>query len=282
SGLAERGAGLEREGNGDGGQLAGVRDALRAGVGDHFGDGAQGNHVAVVALHVDQVEPVGVFLVGGQHFEQHAVLIGGRVDGGRELGAEGVVEGAGNGIPVEVQGGGAVAVEDDVDARGLDLQIAGDFLQAGQAADEALEFGGFGVELRGIGAVEGVIEAALGHASADADGGGNGDGNAQAGDAGEFGAGAIDDIGHGGFALPPREQVDHQAAGGAGGSEVAATGHGVETLHVGILHDDGRDQFLIFDHLVIRGALGGFQGDGLVFVVGVGNDPFGTITKKYP
>src|ERR1019366_8941510 len=64
SGGAERGAGLESEGNGDGGKLAGVRDALRTGVGDQFGDGAQGTHVAVVALHVDQVEPVGVFLVG--------------------------------------------------------------------------------------------------------------------------------------------------------------------------------------------------------------------------
>src|ERR1039457_6938110 len=62
-------------------------------------------------------------------------------------------------------------------------------------------------------------------------GGGNGDGNAQAGDAGQFGARAIDDIGHGGYALPPREQVDHQTAGSAGGSEIAATGHGVETLH---------------------------------------------------
>src|ERR1019366_10755016 len=160
----------------------------------------------------------------------------------------------------------------DVDARGLDLQIAGDFLQAGQARDDAFELGGFGVELGGIGAVKGVIEGTLGHASADADGGGNGNGDAESGDAGEFGASAIDDIGHGGNALPPREQVDHEATGSAAGSKEAATRHGVETLHVGVLDHDGRDQFLIFDHLEIRGALGGFDGDEEVVVIGVRNE----------
>src|ERR1035438_8912516 len=226
----------------------------------------------MVFRSVDEVEPVGVLLVAGQHFQGHAGLIGGRADGGRELGAEGVVEGAGDGVRVELQGGGVVLVEVYVDARGFDLQVAGDFLQAGQAADEALELGGLLVELGGIGAVEGVIVSALGHASADADGGGNGERNAQAGDAGKFGTGAIDDLGHGGLALPPREQVDHQPAGSAGGSEVAAAGHGVEGLHIGVLDDDGRDQFLIFHHLIVRGALGGFHGDRVVVVVGVGDE----------
>src|ERR1019366_4718280 len=144
--------------------------------------------------------------------------------------------------------------------------------QAGQAADEALELGGLLVELGGIGAVEGVIVSTLGHATADADGGGKGERNAQAWDAGNLGAGAIDDLGHGGLALPAREQVDHQPAGSAGGSEVAAAGHGVEGLHVGILDDDGRDQFLIFHHLIVGGALGGFHGDRVVVVVGVGDE----------
>ena len=135
--------------------------------------------------------------------------------------------------------GGAVAVQHDVDTRRLDLQIAGDFLQAGKAPDDALKLGGFGVELGGIWAVQGVIVSALGHAPAHANGGGDGDGNAQAGDARKLGTGAIDDIGHRGHALPARQQVDHQAAGRAGGSEVAAAGHGVEALHVGILHHDG-------------------------------------------
>src|ERR1039457_1259213 len=96
--VAERDAGLEGERNGDGRQLTGVRDALRTGIGNQLGNGAQGDHVAVIALHVDEVEPVGVLLVAGQHFQEHAVLIGGRVDGGRELRAEGVVEGAGDGL----------------------------------------------------------------------------------------------------------------------------------------------------------------------------------------
>ena len=63
------------------------------------------------------LQPVGVLLILGQHFEQHAVLIGGRVDGGGELRAEGVVERARDGVPVQVQRGGAVAVENDVHAR---------------------------------------------------------------------------------------------------------------------------------------------------------------------
>ena len=115
-----------------------MRNALRTRAWHGARDRIERHHRPGVALEVDHVQPVGVLLKFGQHFQQHAVLVIGGVDGGGELRAEGVVEGAGDGLPVEVQGGGAVAVEDDIDARRLNLEVAGHLLQSGHSRDNAL------------------------------------------------------------------------------------------------------------------------------------------------
>ena len=131
--LPERGAWPERKGDGDGRQLAGMRNALRAGIGHQTGHCPERHHVAGVALQVDQVQAIAMLLEFRQHFQQDAVLIGRSVNCGSELRAEGVVERTGDVLPVEVEGGGTVAVKDDVDARRLDLQVADHILQARHA-----------------------------------------------------------------------------------------------------------------------------------------------------
>ena len=229
----------QAEGDGDRGQLARVRDTLRSGVLLQPRHGAQRHHLPGVRFEIDHLQPVGVLLKLRQHFEQYLVLVGGGIDGGGILRAEGVVERRGNLVPVQVQGGGAVAIEDDVDLRVLDLQVAVDFQQSRQAGDNALQFGGFRVKLLGVRPIQRVIVAALGHAAAHANGLGNRQVDAQSGDVGNLGAKPVHDVVHGGHTLPARFQVDHQPAG-VGGSAKAAAGTGVETLDVRVLHDDLR------------------------------------------
>ncbi len=72
-------------------------------------------------------------------------------------------------VPVDIQRGGAIAVQHDVDRWIADLQIARDFGQPREPRHEALELLGLRVELRGIRAVECEIVGALGHAAAHAD-----------------------------------------------------------------------------------------------------------------
>jgi len=79
-----------------------MRNALRTGARFGLDHCVQWHHHAGIALQVDHVQPVGVLLEFGEHFEQDAVLIVGRVDRGSELRTEGVVKRARNGLPVEV------------------------------------------------------------------------------------------------------------------------------------------------------------------------------------
>ena len=251
-----------------------MRDALRAGIRHQLGHGIQRHQLAAVRFEIDHVQPVGMLLILRQHLEQDAVLVGGRVDGGRELRAECVVEHAGDVVPVQTQRRGTVAIENHIDARVLDLQIAGHLLQARQPADDALQLGGFGVKLLGVRPIEREVVTALGHAPAHADGLGNRDEYAQSRKARESRPQPVHDIGDGGHALAARLEVDHEAAG-IGGSAEAPTGTGVETLHVRVLDDHLRDQLLVLHHLVEGGALGGLGLDVEVVVVGVGNEALG-------
>src|ERR1039458_6229571 len=98
-------------------------NGLRSSVLHQFGHCVQRYHLAGVRLHIDHLQSVGESLVSRQHLQQDVVLVGGGVDGGGKLRAEGIVQGGGDTVPVHAQGRRLVAVEHDVDARVLDLEI---------------------------------------------------------------------------------------------------------------------------------------------------------------
>ena len=92
-GVAEGDAGGEVEGQRHRRKLPLVIDGERGGARHEAGEGGQGHLRPRRRLHVDALERVGIFLVGGQDLEHHVVLVQLGVDG-RDLAlAEGVVQG---------------------------------------------------------------------------------------------------------------------------------------------------------------------------------------------
>ena len=194
-----------------------------------------------------------------------------------ELRPEGVVEYARDVGPIHVQRCGAIAVEHDIDARIADLQVAGHFGESGQFGDDTLELLRLGVKLLRIRPVQSEIVAALRLPAADADRLRDGQVNAQPRHVRHFGAQPVDDLGHGELALPPRLEVDRDAAG-IGRSTVSAAGARIERVDIGILHHDLRQPAHVIHHLVVGSALRGLRLNVEGIVVGIGDEALGTIT----
>ena len=137
-GGAERHAGREVERDGDGRQLADVRNARRAEVARELGDGAQGHEFGRAVGAGDGTgdvklrERVGIELKLRLDFKDDPVFGHVGVNRGRLPFAEGVVKRVFDLLRRDAERGGLVAVNLHVDLRAGDLQIAGHILKRGR------------------------------------------------------------------------------------------------------------------------------------------------------
>ena len=132
--LAQRRAGLQREGKVTEGNWPECGILCGPASSTSLATAFERHQLARVRFQVDHLQAVGVPLILGQHLQQHAVLIGGRVDGGGQLRPESVVERRWRpGIQFSCSAA-ARSRSSTMLTRGiLDLQIAGDVLQARDA-----------------------------------------------------------------------------------------------------------------------------------------------------
>jgi len=163
--------------------------------------------------------------------------------------AVGFVQGAFDRLRRDAQRGGLVAVDAHHHLGILDLQIAGDVLQAGQGAQLRLHPRRPAVKLRHVGILEGVLVLALAELAADLDRLHVLQEGTNAGNRRQLAAQVLDHA-VGGRTFPARLEVHEDAPGVARQGEAAGADEGHVGIDGGIAADHLRRRLLVRHHIV--------------------------------
>jgi len=171
-----------------------VGDGLRADVLNAFCHGIERDHSAAGPFQIDLRQHVGEVLELRHDFKHHAVLIGGRVDGGGPALAVAAVEALLDLLRIQAVNSGFVAIDFDADSWSAHLRVAVDVEDGRELGDFFFECGGFAIERGGVGALQRQFVRAAGASAADANGGRKAEGGADAGNGSYFRTEAGNDL----------------------------------------------------------------------------------------
>ncbi len=236
---------------------------------------AERHQLAAGSLEIDLVQIIGKFLVFGRNFQQHFVLIGGRVDGGGPARAKGAVQRRFDLIGVQAERGRAVAVDLQVHLRVLHLQIRGHVHQAGEFCDLALQDLRLLVELVGVRPLQREIVSGLGLMSAEAQAGRGHQEYLQAREMRNFRPQLGDDLRQRQRALFARLQLHPEARACCRYRRCA-----MNELDVRILAQDVGHSLHVVHHLVVGSALRRLQGHHHGIVVFVWDEALGNRAQQ--
>ncbi len=185
----------------------------------------------------------------GSDFHDHVVLIQLREDGGDLALAEGVVEGVVDVGHGDAEAGGGIAIDDQLRAQALILQVAGDVGDNGFLAQLLHHFAGVGGEFGGVGIFERVLELGAADAVFDGEVLQRLKEELNAVDVGDLGLQALNDFGCGDFAHIERLEGDLDAAGVERGVGAVDADEGGDVVDRRVLQDDVDELLLAQGHV---------------------------------
>ena len=247
-GLPERNAGLQVEGDRHGGELPRVGHREGSGVGRDRAERGEGRELAGGGANVEKPDRAGVRLELRSQLHDDLVLVVGRVDRRDLARAVGRVERVLDLLGSDPEGGRLVPVDNDVDLRVGELQVARHVLDAGDAAHLLLELRRVLVELRRVRVLERVLVLALGEASAQADGRRHLQKGPDPGDLRELRTQVRDDLVGRALALRPGLQLRQDDSGVADADVAPRAAAGKDVGDVGVAAHDRGDLLLMRLH----------------------------------